>query len=134
MYFICRNVVYGPHFNYKNTWGVRPSKSYRGPGPGALRCRCEQTLPNCEPEDGYDVVLVCDNTGGVVDTFCSYSHTVGTAYSEEMSEEMSISVGVSYSMSASYFELFRLKILFYLTYFFYYFLQCVSGGFYNHYI
>ena len=53
-----------------------------------------------------------------MDTYCSYSHTVGTAYSESMTDEMSISVGVSYSMSASYFELFRLKIVFYFHHFF----------------
>ena len=89
-------------------------KTHLGKGPSSIKCRCVQTLPDCEPEDGYDVVLVCDNTGGLVDTYCSYSHTVGTSYSNSMTEEMSISVGVSATMSTDYFGLFRL--IFYLFY------------------
>ena len=56
------------------------------------------------------MILVCDNTGGVVDTYCSYSHTVGTAFSDSMTEEMSISAGVKATMSADFFELFRFII------------------------
>ena len=97
-----------------NVWGNTPVKTHRGKGPSSIKCRCVQTLPDCEPEDGYDVVLVCDNTGGLVDTYCSYSHTVGTSYSNSMTEEMSISVGVSATMSTDYFGLFRL--IFYLFY------------------
>merc|ERR1711976_340715 len=103
-------VIRGPHFEYDNTWGNEPANHNYGPGPTAIKCRCVQTPPNCQPDDGYDVVLVCDNTGGVVDTYCSYAHTVGTAYSKSMSEEMSISVGVSASMSASYFGLFSASL------------------------
>ena len=63
------------------------------------------------PDDGYDVILECDNTRGLVDTYCSYSHTVGTAFSDSMMEEMSISAGVKATMSADFFELFRFFIL-----------------------
>ena len=80
-------------------------------GPRSTRCRCIQKTPDCQPDDGYDPVLVCDNTNGAVDLHCSYSHTVGTAYSTSMSEQMSVSVGVKAEMSADFFELFRLNLL-----------------------
>ena len=119
LYFTFSEEIEGPDFIYQNTWGhhdVDPDDGF-GNGPGAFRCRCIQSPPNCQPEDGYDVVLECDNTGGLVDTFCSYSHTVGTAFSDSMTKEFSISYGVKTSIKADFFELFRLNIFnFYLFY------------------
>ena len=102
--------IQGPNFNYNSDFGNGPEDSKLGNGPEAFKCRCIQTPPNCQPDDGYDPVLVCDNTGGVVDTSCSYSHTVGTAYSNSMTEEMSISVGLKETITSSYFENYRLNI------------------------
>ena len=35
---------------------------------GSLKCRCQQEMIDCVPVDGYETILVCDNTDGIVDT------------------------------------------------------------------
>ena len=102
-----RTEIKGPNFNFDNTWGHRPDDDSLGHGPSSLKCRCVQTPPNCDPEDGFDVVLVCDNTRGMVDVSCTYSHTVGTSYSEEMEEGFSASASVESHMQSDFFGLFR---------------------------
>ena len=36
-------------------------------GWGSYKCRCQQSMPDCTPVDGWDTVLVCDNLNGVED-------------------------------------------------------------------
>ena len=52
------------------------------------------------------VVLVCDNTQGVVTTKCSYSQTVGTVFSESVEEGMSVDTTVKAEMSAQFWGMF----------------------------
>lgn len=102
--------IKGPNFNFDNTWGHRPDDDSLGHGPSSLKCRCVQTPPSCDPEDGFDVVLICDNTRGMVDVSCTYSHTVGTSYSEEMEEGFSASASVESHMQSDFFGLFSMTL------------------------
>lgn len=43
-----------------------------------MQCRCEQDPVSCVPEDGYEVAMVCDNTGSTLEMDCSYTYTIGT--------------------------------------------------------
>ena len=116
----------GPEAVYNNHWGVGDSSIY-APGPVSLKCRCIQEPINCEPDDGYDVsrklrcrfyilqlkrilitqvVLVCDNLLGLAAAKCTYSHTVGTAFSESASESSSVSVAVKEAIHAGLFDIF----------------------------
>ena len=45
------------------------------PGPTSWKCRCLQEPVDCSPEDGWEAVLVCDNTLGLTPATCSYSLT-----------------------------------------------------------
>jgi hypothetical protein len=47
-------------------------------------------LIDCDPVDDYETILECDNTEGIVDTSCSYKQTIGTKYTDEVSEMNSI--------------------------------------------
>jgi hypothetical protein len=58
---------------------------------GSVQCRCDQELISCTPDDKYAVVLQCDNSNSAVVTKCSYQKSVGTTFTEENSEMMSIS-------------------------------------------
>ena len=49
---------------------------------------------------------MCDNLLGQYITKCTYSHTVGTQYSESMSEGMSVSQSVEMTMQAQFFKIF----------------------------
>jgi hypothetical protein len=51
-------------------------------------------LIDCDPVDDYETILECDNTEGIVDTSCSYSQTIGTQYTDEISEMNSIDIGI----------------------------------------
>ena len=50
--------------------------------------------------------MVCDNQDGLVEVGCRYLKTVGTTFSETISESMSISEDVSYEMEMGFFEFF----------------------------
>ena len=51
------------------------------------------------------IVLTCDNTLGTVPIQCSYSHTIGTQYSDSVSKEMSISTGIEASMESNFMDI-----------------------------
>ncbi len=57
------------------------------------------------PEDGFDVVLTCDGTDLEVAAECNYRKTIGTAYTAETSEHMSISSGVHAEIEGGMFFL-----------------------------
>ena len=100
----CSNVITGPAAVYDNSWGT--SDWTNPPGPTSWKCRCIQEPVQCQPEDRYEVVLVCDNTLGQVTTKCSYSQTVGTQFSESVEEGMSVDTTVEAEMAAQFFGMF----------------------------
>ena len=53
------------------------------------------------------VILQCDNLDGQTTTKCSYAHTVGTEYSNEVSEGMSVDETVEMAMEAQFWEIFK---------------------------
>jgi hypothetical protein len=65
---------------------------------------------SCIPEDGFDVVLVCDATNAITDTECNYIKTMGTTYTESYSNSMSVDVTVKNEMSSKFFDIFSEKI------------------------
>ena len=65
---------------------------------------------SCVPEDGFDVVLVCDATNAQEDTECNYMKTMGTTYTETYSNSMSLDVTVKAAMEAKFFDFFSEKI------------------------
>ena len=52
------------------------------------------------------VVLVCDNLLGQSTIKCSYSQTIGTAFSQSASEGMSVSEPVANAIHAGLFDIF----------------------------
>ena len=53
--------------------------------------------------------LVCDATGASEPVECNYCKCVGTSWTEEVSESMSISAGVSAEISVNEFVIFFLR-------------------------
>ena len=47
----------------------------------------------------WAVTLVCDATGATQPVECSYMKTIGTSYTDQVSEDMAISAGVSAEIS-----------------------------------
>jgi len=64
-------------------------------GWGSFKCRCQQSMPDCTPVDGWDTILVCDNVNGVEDLACTYQQSIGTVYSQSTSESMGIDETIS---------------------------------------
>ena len=52
------------------------------------------------------VILVCDNLLGQTTTKCSYSQTIGTAFSQSASEGMSVSESVADKIHEGLFNIF----------------------------
>jgi len=101
------HVISGPKEVYSNAhWGRYPGT----PGPASFRCRCIQKRVDCEPEDAYEVVLWCDGRDAVVDTTCTYEKTVGTEFSMEVSEGMSIDKTIEAEMSAQFWGIFEARM------------------------
>jgi len=100
------HVISGPAEVYRNThWDF--NTQILGPGPLSFKCRCIQKKVDCEPEDSYEVVLWCDGRDAVVDTKCTYEKTIGTEFSNEISEGMSIDETIEYEMSAQFWGIFE---------------------------
>ena len=53
--------------NPKNEFGFDNIEGCWEWGWGSFKCRCQQSMPDCTPVDGWDTVLVCDNVNGVAD-------------------------------------------------------------------
>ena len=51
-------------------------------------------------------MITCDNINGVSDLTCQYTKTIGTSYSEEISQSMSIDVSIQEELQAQFFGLF----------------------------
>lgn len=69
--------------------------------------QCGITYINCQPEDRFEVIFSCDNIGGQLDLDCTYTKTIGTSYSNEISDSMSIDTSIEVSLSASFWGLFE---------------------------
>ena len=52
------------------------------------------------------MVLICDNTMGLTTTTCSYSLTIGTEFSDSLSEGMSIDTTVEAELQLQFWGLF----------------------------
>jgi len=99
------HVISGPAEVYSNThWDFN---HIYPPGVGSFKCRCIQKKVDCEPEDSYEVVLWCDGRDTVVETKCVYQKTIGTEFSNEISEGMSIDETIEYEMSMQFWGIFE---------------------------
>ena len=75
-----------------------------------MACRCKMRYINCEPEDRFETVLICDATKAQVDVKCNYIKTTGTSYTESIATSMSIDRTVKAEMEANFFEIFKAKL------------------------
>ena len=69
--------------------------------------RCIQKPISCVPTDGFQVIATLDNTGSSFNTELKYSRTVGRAYTNEVTESMSVSTTVEQSLTESFFGIFE---------------------------
>jgi len=71
---------------------------------------CHQHYPDCVPSDNWETVASYNNSNSDLPFTFGYKYTIGTSWSYEMSEGMSIDETVSYEMSAAFFEIFEEKL------------------------
>jgi len=76
---------------------------------------CRQHYPDCAPADNWETVASYDNSNSHLPSTFTYKYTIGTSWSTEMSEGMSIDETVSAEMSAGFFDIFEEKIGFSVT-------------------
>merc|ERR1711892_624871 len=69
----------------------------------SLMMSCRQRFPNCAPEDGWETIATLDNTGSSVEAPFTFQQTIGTTWSNEVSENNHISSRVEESISANFF-------------------------------
>lgn len=72
----------------------------------SYKCRCQQDPITCVPADGWERIMQCDNSVGSTSTTCKYKKTIGTTYSAEVQESMSIDTAIEDSMTVSFFGMF----------------------------
>merc|ERR1719348_564550 len=71
---------------------------------------CRMHYPDCVPSDKWETVASFDNSNSHLDSTFTYKYTIGTSWSHEMSEGMSIDETVSGEMSAGFFDIFETKL------------------------
>jgi len=88
-----------------------PPGSWRsGNGFHSFKCRCKQKPIICQPEDRWKTIDQCDNTQSRAEISCSYKKEIGTTWSEEAKESMSIHKTIEAKMQASFFEMFSAEL------------------------
>merc|ERR1719385_664910 len=79
-------------FIFSNGFGNEPKDKTLGPGPTSAICECGHQAVSCEPSDGWETIVTCDNTGGEEPTKCTYSLTVGTQRTTTSTKETDVSL------------------------------------------
>jgi len=73
----------------------------------SFQCRCLQDPIICQPTDEWVTIMSCDNTRSSIETTCTYTKTIGTTWSQEATNSMSIDSSIEYSMTAKFFDMFE---------------------------
>merc|ERR1711915_142792 len=77
------------------------------PCPHSFLVDCRMHMPDCVAEDKWSTVASYDNSGSSLVSTFTYTYTIGTAWSTEMSEGFDISSSVTYEMKASFWGIFE---------------------------
>jgi len=77
------------------------------PCPHSFLVDCRMHMPDCVPTDKWATVASYDNSGSSLVSTFTYKYTIGTSWSNEMSEGFSISSSVTYEMKASFWGIFE---------------------------
>jgi len=100
-----------PKIPYEWAWWVSVTEPYRYvPCFRSFLSSCQQTYPNCVPEDDWVTIKYLDNKEGTEPTTFTYTETIGTTFSTEMEMSFGVSITVEKEVSASFFDLFGAKI------------------------
>merc|ERR1719270_2164578 len=76
----------------------------------SFKCRCQQDPIICQPSDHYVTIMQCDNSNNDVEAKCTYTKTIGTTWTTEASQSMSIDTTIEGAMSVSFFSFFSLDL------------------------
>lgn len=76
----------------------------------SMECQCEQEPIDCDPSDEWNTVHSCDFSQSSTTGKCTYSKTIGTTWSNEVSESMSIDVTIESALSATFFRIFSTEL------------------------
>jgi len=87
-----------------------PVKNSINWGFSSFKCRCRQEPIICQPSDHYVTIMQCDNMDNDVEVTCSYTKTIGTTWTNDVTNSMSIDVTIKNAMSASFFEFFEAEL------------------------
>jgi|ERR1712179_29760 len=78
--------------------------------PASLLVDCRQQYPDCQPEDSWKTVTSLDNTHSDLPATFTYKYTIGTSWSDQMSNSMDISTTISEEVKAGFFGIFEASI------------------------
>jgi len=68
---------------------------------------CKQKYPDCVPSDSWKTVASFDNSISDLPSTFTYKYIIGTTWSFEMSESMSIDETISFEIKAAFYEIFE---------------------------
>merc|ERR1711942_214566 len=91
-----------PEWEFGHTCGVACARSYL--------VDCKQQYPDCQPEDSWKTVASFDNTLSDLPSTFTYKYTIGTSWSSQMTESMSVDATISSEVKAGFFDIFEASI------------------------
>jgi len=71
---------------------------------------CRQQYPDCQPEDSWKTVASFDNTQSDLPATFTYKYFIGTSWSHEMSDSISIADTISAEVKAGFFDIFETNL------------------------
>jgi len=71
---------------------------------------CKQQYPDCQPEDSWKTVASFDNTQSDLPSTFTYKYTIGTSWSSQITESMSVDATISSEVKAGFFDIFEASI------------------------
>jgi hypothetical protein len=68
---------------------------------------CQQSMPDCNPEDGWNTVTYLDNSQSNSPTTFTFAQSIGITWGHEESNGGSITTGIKNTMTLTLFEIFE---------------------------
>merc|ERR1711936_809357 len=98
-------IMSNPHYEFG--WACGPDHSHPMLCPRSYLWSCQQSIPDCQPEDGWNTVTHLDNSQSSAPTTFTFTQSIGITWGHEESAGGEISTTIKNTIQLSLFEIMK---------------------------